>query len=169
MRKKVIGILVVLLLVVFFSLGVCAKVKENQTHSPGLITYKVTIQIGSKQFDINNAGYMMEASPYIGNNRTMVPIGFIDTVFDYPKVISQDKKEITFKVKNMKIVIKIGSKDVLLKYENNTEYKVTLDAPAEIKDEIIFLPIRFISEKTGLRVSWYEKERKVIIDNKEEI
>jgi hypothetical protein len=43
---------------------------------------------------------------------------------------------------------------------------VTLDAPAELKDERTMVPLRFISEAFGANVDWNDKEKVVTIETK---
>jgi len=165
MCKKVVVILVILI-VTLFCLGVQVKSQEKFC-APRPITYKITLEIGSKQISINNAGYMMDFPPYIKNGRTMIFIGFIDGIFGY--TIEKNEEEIIIKDGGIQITMKLDSEFAFLSYDSRRTYKFALDAPLEIKEGIIFVPIRFISEQTGLHVSWDEKEKKVIIDNQEEI
>jgi hypothetical protein len=102
-----------------------------------------------------------DAQPYIKDNRTLVPIRFIVEQLGAQVGWDEKTKQVTIEKDDKKIILKIGSKEVLI---NNS--KVTLDVPAEIKDERTMVPLRFISEAFGAQVGWDETNRVVTITTK---
>lgn len=103
-----------------------------------------------------------DVSPYIQNERTMVPIRFISETLGYNVTWDNDKREVGVKGKDTEILLKVDSKNALV---NGKEVK--LDAPASIKKDRTFVPLRFVAENLKAEVKWDKENFKVIInDNK---
>lgn len=103
-----------------------------------------------------------DVSPYIQNERTMVPIRFISETLGYKVTWDNDKREVGVKGKDTEILLKVDSKNALV---NGKEVK--LDAPASIKKDRTFVPLRFVAENLKAKVKWDKENFKVIInDNK---
>jgi hypothetical protein len=103
----------------------------------------------------------LDAQPYIKDNRTLVPIRFIVEQLGAQVGWDEKNKQVTIEKDGKKIILKIGSKDVSV---NNS--KVTLDVPAEIKDNRTMVPLRFISEAFGAQVGWDRTNKVVTITTK---
>lgn len=103
-----------------------------------------------------------DVAPYIQNERTMVPIRFISETLGYKVTWDNDKREVGISGKGTEISLKIDSTKAKV---NGKELK--LDAPASIKKERTFVPLRFVAENLKAEVKWDNKNFKVIInDNK---
>jgi hypothetical protein len=102
-----------------------------------------------------------DTQPYIKNNRTLVPVRFVVEQLGAQVDWDNKNQEVTIEKDGKKIILKIGSKIVTI---NGS--KVTLDAPAELKDERTMVPLRFISEAFGANVDWNDKEKVVTIETK---
>lgn len=140
--KKIKSILFSLLLMIFVTSNVFAG------RSP-LIEY-------------NGKIVKSDVSPYIQNERTMVPIRFISETLGYNVTWDNDKREVGVKGKDTEILLKVDSKNALV---NGKEVK--LDAPASIKKDRTFVPLRFVAENLKAEVKWDKENFKVIInDNK---
>ena len=140
--KKIKSILFSLLLMIFVTSNVFAG------RSP-LIEY-------------NGKIVKSDVSPYIQNERTMVPIRFISETLGYKVTWDNDKREVGVKGKDTEILLKVDSKNALV---NGKEVK--LDAPASIKKDRTFVPLRFVAENLKAEVKWDKENFKVIInDNK---
>lgn len=98
--------------------------------------------------------------PYVNEDeRTMVPIRFVSELlgakvnwnqeWEYAKIIKGDDE----------IVIAIGTKTII----KNGDY-YTMDTEAELIGERTMVPLRFISEHLGAKVSWAEKTESVYIE-----
>lgn len=140
--KKIKSILFSLLLMIFVTSNVFAG------RSP-LIEY-------------NGKIVKSDVSPYIQNERTMVPIRFISETLGYNVTWDNDKREVGVKGKDTEILLKVDSKNALVNGK-----KVKLDAPASIKKDRTFVPLRFVAENLKAEVKWDKENFKVIInDNK---
>ena len=103
-----------------------------------------------------------DVNPYIQNERTMVPIRFISETLGYKVTWDNDKREVGISGKDTEISLTIDSAKAKV---NGKELK--LDAPASIKKERTFVPLRFVAENLKAEVKWDNKNFKVIInDNK---
>lgn len=103
-----------------------------------------------------------DVNPYIQNERTMVPIRFISETLGYKVTWDNDKREVGISGKDTNISLTIDSTKAKV---NGKELK--LDAPASIKKERTFVPLRFVAENLKAEVKWDNKNFKVIInDNK---
>ena len=104
-----------------------------------------------------------DVAPYIQNERTMVPIRFISETLGYKVTWDNDKREVGISGKDTEISLTIDSTKAKV---NGKELK--LDAPASIKKDRTFVPLRFVAENLNAEVKWDNKNFKVIInDNKE--
>ena len=105
---------------------------------------------------VNDHIVYSDVYPYIKNSRTYVPIRFIAQELGY---------DVKWDAANKKVVMKNGNTNVELTIGSN-KMKVngkvlTLDAPAEIKDERTFVPLRAIAESFGEKVD-YSKDYKAV-------
>lgn len=141
--KKIKSILFSLLLMIFVTSNVFAG------RSP-LIEY-------------NGKIVKSDVSPYIQNERTMVPIRFISETLGYNVTWDNDKREVGVKGKDTEILLKVDSKNALV---NGKEVK--LDAPASIKKDRTFVPLRFVAENLKAEVKWDKENFKVIINDKKD-
>ena len=102
-----------------------------------------------------------DVSPYIQNERTMVPIRFISETLGYEVKWDNDKREVEVLGKDTEIKLTIDSKNAKV-----NDKDVKLDAPASIKKERTFVPLRFVAENLKAEVKWDKDNFKVIINDK---
>ena len=104
-----------------------------------------------------------DVAPYIAENRTMVPIRVISE--NLGKIVTwnnDDKKVIVKDEKGNEFSLVINEK-FMENVSSNSNLKIELDAPAVIKDERTFVPIRAIAEAFGEKVDWDNDKRVVVI------
>ncbi|MCI5643191.1 MAG: copper amine oxidase N-terminal domain-containing protein [Peptoniphilus sp.] len=99
-----------------------------------------------------------DVAPFIQNERTMVPIRFISETLGYKVGWNNDKRLVSINGSNTSIELKINSKKAKV---NGKE--IELDAPALIKSERTFVPLRFVAENLKAEVKWDNENFKVII------
>ena len=102
-----------------------------------------------------------DVAPYIQNERTMVPIRFISETLGYKVTWDNDKREVGVKGKDTEILLKVDSKNAKV-----NDKDVKLDAPASIKKDRTFVPLRFVAENLKAEVKWDKENFKVIINDK---
>ena len=99
-----------------------------------------------------------DVAPFIQNDRTMVPIRFISETLGYEVGWNNDARLVTVKGKDTSIELKIDSKKAKVNGKD-----LELDAPAIIKSERTFVPLRFVAENLKAEVKWDNDNFKVII------
>ena len=102
-----------------------------------------------------------DVAPYIQNERTMVPIRFISETLGYEVKWDNDKREVEVLGKDTDIKLYIDSKNAKV-----NDKDVKLDAPASIKKDRTFVPLRFVAENLKAEVKWDKENFKVIINDK---
>ncbi len=105
---------------------------------------------------VNDHIVYSDVYPYIKNSRTYVPIRFIAEELGYDVKWDGANKKVIMKNGNTNVELTIGSN----KMKVNGKV-LTLDAPAEIKDERTFVPLRAIAESFGEKVD-YSKDYKAV-------
>ena len=136
--KRIIATFLVILLMLS-QLAVCAAEDEIKIYFQGK-------QITS------------DVSPYIENDRTMVPIRMVTEKMGYDVLWNPTVRVVT---------IYSAKKRVLLTIDNNIarvgDDTVRMDTPAVIRQNRTFVPIRFVSETFGYDVDWDGSTRSVLI------
>jgi hypothetical protein len=121
----------------------------------------VVLIIGQRKAYINHKEHMLEAAPFIYQQRTMVPLRFIGEAFG---------AEIEWFPSDRKILIQLEDKKIELWIQKTTamidQKEYFLDAPPLIVNQRTFVPVRFISEALLAQVDWEAKEQIVTIRRK---
>lgn len=107
---------------------------------------------------VNDHIVFSDVAPYIKNSRTYVPIRFIAEELGFDVKWDSKTKKVTMSDGKSTVELTIGSKTMLVNGK-----KVTLDAPAEIKDQRTFVPLRAIAEAFGKKVEYSNDYRAVCI------
>lgn len=107
---------------------------------------------------VNDHIVFSDVAPYIKNSRTYVPIRFIAEELGFDVKWDSKTKKVTMTDGKSTVELTIGSKTMLVNGE-----KVKLDAPAEIKDQRTFVPLRAIAEAFGKSVEYSNDYRAVCI------
>lgn len=131
MKKKVLA---AVLLAIACAGGVCAE-----EITPSVYINGVKVEFGD---NIN---------PYIDTeiNLTMIPIRGVFEAADASVVWDGENQSVTGMRGDEFFTLQIGEKTAFI---NGAEY--TLEAPAVIKDNTTFVPLRFVMEALGADVEW---------------
>lgn len=105
---------------------------------------------------VNDHIVYSDVYPYIKNNRTYVPIRFIAEELGYDVKWDGANRKVTMTNDGTTVELTIGSNK--MKVNGKT---VLLDAPAEIRDDRTFVPLRAIAEAFGEKVD-YSKDYKAV-------
>lgn len=116
------------------------------------------LQIDSFDVQVNGETEQLDAAPFMRGGRTMVPVRFIT---------EQLGASVNWEEATRQVLIDDGSRHIELTLDAaeavvNGEPE-TLDAPAEIKGDRTFVPLRFVSETLGAGVTWHEENRSITI------
>ena len=140
----VIGLTLFVLLIIFVGFGD----QSNACAAPIHIKYK------SQEIKFN------KGLPFIYDNRTLIPLRSVAETFKYKVTWYEETQTIACTHPDYDIV-------VICKIDNNTAYinshEIKLDTAPLIRDNITYVPLRFITEAFGKSVSWNNKTRTVTI------
>lgn len=95
-----------------------------------------------------------DSPPVIVNGRTLVPARAVFEAMGGSVEWNAASREVTVEVDSVTVILKINSKKA---YIDGTEK--TMDVPAGIIRDRTMIPIRFVSEAAGCKVTWDEKNR----------
>jgi hypothetical protein len=112
---------------------------------------KIDLEIDEKNIIVNNEEKLMDVSPMIINDRTMVPVRFIaENMGADVKWIGETKT----------VEIMLGDKKLSLVIDEKVD---GLDVPATIIKDRTFVPLRYVSEYFDANVLWHPSSKKVEI------
>jgi hypothetical protein len=139
--------------------------KADGDNQPDLLT--IFLWIGRNRAIVDNKSVYLDVSPLIVAGRTMVPLRFIGEAFG--AVVSftpYPTNEVTISFKNTLIHLWINNKKAKIEYAPETEKPsvfLNLDCPPIIQNGRTLVPLRFIADAFGAKVTWFSKEQRIEI------
>ena len=115
------------------------------------------VKIGSKKYIFDGEEKFFDTPPFIIKGRTMVPVRFISE--DFGCSVSWNNGEVTIEKGERLIKLWVGKKEI----EINKEV-FSIDSSPILKDDRVFVPIRFILEALNLFVYWNGEKEEVEIE-----
>lgn len=125
---------------------------------PSLVLANSDIRLWVKGKIVNS-----DVAPYISHSRTMVPIMVISENLGKVVTWNNDDKKVTIKDEKGNEFSLVINEKFMEDISSNVYRKIELDAPAVIKDDRTFVPIRAIAEAFGEKVHWDNDKRVVVI------
>lgn len=118
---------------------------------------KVNVQVDGKNVNFP------DAKPYVEQNRVLIPVRFVSESLgakvDY-------NKETTGNKVNRTIVITQADKTVRMNVNSDKvlvgDKIITLDVPARLQQERVYVPLRFVSEALGATVDWRNSSKSLV-------
>lgn len=120
------------------------------------ITYD--LWIGKKYGRLNGKTTPIDAAPFISQGRTMVPLRHIGEALRADIKWYPDDKRITYALGTQFISLRIGSLDATINGKT-----VKLEVIPVLVNGRAFVPLRFVSENLGAKVSWNPVEKRITI------
>lgn len=118
----------------------------------------VEFKIGSNELKANNEKVSLEASPYIKNGSTMVPMRAIFEELGYL---------VEFEATTQRIICSNGYNRITMIIGNNKAYVNGVEKTMPVVPEIIsgrtFVPLRFVSENSGAKVNWIDSTSPITV------
>ncbi len=127
---------------------------------------KYILKIGSNEIKVEKGGVSktvtMDVAPFIASGSTMIPLrGLLEEMGADINWVAYDQKIEVFSQIQDYMVFQIENNRV---YINDVRYNSPV-APM-IKDSRTFIPLRFVSENLGYKVSWNGATQEITITNK---
>jgi len=104
-----------------------------------------------------------DVAPYLLKGTTLVPLNVITKVGIDGINVSWDNKTKTAAINKKNTVIKLTVNNAAA---NLGDKQVKLEVPPTLKDGRVMVPLRFISESTGMHVTWNTYTRTILISAK---
>ena len=125
---------------------VAATFVEDENYDDSIT---ISMTVGSNDFVINDTIVTIpDAAPYIANSRTYVPFRALGEAIGADVVWDNNARTVTYTLDGNEIVMTIGSTT----YTVNGVEK-TMDVAPEITGERTYVPVRFIGEALGFKVT----------------
>jgi hypothetical protein len=120
-------------------------------------TVSMKLKLGNDYITINDKQLTIE-TPYISNGSTLVPLRVITTAFGAVLSWDSETQTVGLKYGSTNITLKIGSTTATVNGKSET-----LETAPELKNGTTMVPLRFLSEKFGAKVSFDEATSSITI------
>ena len=109
----------------------------------------VVMTIGSSDMVVNNQVVAMEdAAPYVANDRTYVPFRALGEALGAEVEWDNDARTVTYTLGKTEVVMTIGETTYTVNGEEQT-----MDVAPEISGDRTYVPVRFVGEALGFKVT----------------
>lgn len=132
-------------------------VKEEAPNKPNKANAMI-MQIGSSRVLVNGKVFEVNPPPFIRNNRTVVPLGFIAEGFGAEVNYDTAAKGISIHFRDYAIAMQIGNHTMMVNGKS-----LTLDVPPFTFQNRSVVPLRAVSEAFGAEVKWDAKVQTIDI------
>ena len=136
-----------------------AKTEYTKLYKPFKNNKHISLQTGSKYILKEDSYNILDTAIYTKNSRMMVPLRFISENFGINVDYNSTTKKITLKGNNKTIVLEPNKSTV-----NVNGKTKSIDVAPEILKGTTFVPIRFISEELGKKVSYESSTQRTFIE-----
>lgn len=119
---------------------------------------KIVLKVGSVMADVDNTVSILDASPMIVDNVTLVPLRFISTILGATIDYNAAGNYVTVKHGSSEMTLWVNSK--LAKFNGAF---ASIQVPATLSNNRLMVPVRFISENFGAIVTWDGNSRSITI------
>jgi hypothetical protein len=134
-------------------IGSYTKPKQKET---------VVFKVGSLVYIDGQIQIGMDVTPYITNGRTFLPIRYV------AEALGVSAEHIVWDNASQTATILQGSKQVKLKIGSNVLIvngnSVVMDIKPELRNDRLMIPIRYISEAFGNKVTWDQSNQSITIE-----
>ncbi|MBT2687391.1 copper amine oxidase N-terminal domain-containing protein [Bacillus sp. ISL-47] len=107
---------------------------------------------------VNDEALKLDVDPYMKDNRVLVPVRGVFENIGLNVNWNASTKTATIKNEETSINMKLGKKDVQV---NGKTVKV--DSAVAMKNNRLFIPIRFVIENSGAQVNWNQAQKTVYV------
>ena len=141
--------------------GLSTEKKLTVVYSP-LPKTQLLLKIGSKNLYVNGVRKLMDVPPIIMWNRTLLPIRHIIEALHGSIEWNPEHRTVNIQISGAEISLKIGSNIATV---NGKEVQIDKNPSvmAIIKNNRTYIPLRFVIEQIGGKVTWFPKTKEIEI------
>ncbi|MDK2887794.1 MAG: N-acetylmuramoyl-L-alanine amidase [Thermoanaerobacter sp.] len=122
---------------------------------------KIVFKVGEKSYFVDENAFSMDASPFISQGRTYVPLRYLALALGVDNKDIQwnnGTKSVLLTRKGVQLGLTVGSRIMLVNGQARD-----MDVPPVIEDGRSYLPARHVAEALGYRVEWNAPARTVLV------
>lgn len=115
--------------------------------------------MGRDYMEINGAMATLDAAPFVtAAGRSYVPLRVLGEVVNAEFSWDNTAKRVTYEREGRKIELRVGSAYIVVDGVTSA-----IDAPPQLVNNRVFVPIRVVSENLGLAVNWIADEKCAVV------
>ena len=107
-----------------------------------------------------------EEDPYVENSRTLIPLRAAAEALGFKVEYQEPTQKITLSDGEKLYVFQLGSQEVTISVSDGLSTTIALDVAIQTKNNVSFVPLRFIAEQLGYHVAWDKDMQNVVIRDK---
>lgn len=108
----------------------------------------VAMFIGSKQYTVNGGSRELDTSPFVIDNRTMIPVRALGDSLGATTTYDEVTQKVTIIHDGRQVIMELGSNTIQTAYG-----PIYSDVPPMAQDNRTFIPLRAAAEALGCQVS----------------
>ena len=158
--RKIVVLTLTLVLTLAMVLGMVPAAFAAQHGVEELPPTEVLMWIDETSYTINDEAAEMDVAPFISDDRTFAPVGFVAEAFGLQADWGPREaltEWVTFENGELLVEIEIGSPYITVT-EDGEERTVTADVAAQIVEDRTYLPLRAVGEIFGAEFDWGPRE-----------
>ncbi len=141
--------------------GLSTEKKLTVVYSP-LPKTQLLLKIGSKNLYVNGVRKLMDVPPFIMWNRTLLPIRHIIEALHGSIEWNPEHRTVNIQISGAEISLKIGS-NIATVNDKEVQIDKNPSVMAIIKNNRTYIPLRFVIEQIGGKVTWFPKTKEIEI------
>lgn len=118
----------------------------------------IILTVGSVKGFVDDLEYTLDAAPFIVSGRILLPLRFVGEAFGVDFAWDHNAKSVAYQSPEGKVILTIGEKTARL-----GKNQVALDVSGTIVAGRTFVPLRFIGESLGAKVTWYGEKKQAVL------
>lgn len=119
----------------------------------------VRLWIGRDYMEINGERQALEAAPYVtAAGRSYVPLRALGEAIGAEFTWDNANKRVTYEREGKRLEMRVGSPYVVA-----DGVTAKIDAPPQLVNDRVYVPIRVVSENMGMAVNWLSAEKSAVI------
>lgn len=136
------------------------KSKPNQNPVPATTDAATIVKfiVGRNIYTVGERTNGMDATPYIENGRTYVPVRYLGNALGAETKWEEETKKVTLYKGSIEVNLIINSNDIIINGQSKE-----IDVAAVERNGRTYLPARYVAEAFGYQVMWDEESQTVSI------